>query len=467
MHEEPPTTANGIAAAAYADLSDVQPPPGPPPSHMRTVPETSTDSEGYTVPAAMTDPISLAQQDAAQESEQPQFKLDIRKEPIPEQDADAQAALSNVANTLRSSQLTPNRKAGTMRGRRDVRGTVYVPPANSLDVMPDIPPSPGIPAGRAAALSALTTGDHLHHTAPSVSDTTSIRSGHSLTAHAAVKHLDMHQPGLNASIIETISATLESGVLTTAKINGEVALVHNKTEDDFFGSTGEIVRINDIPKLEVIGPNRTFIHPSSPERPDEFTIDLAPISGKSLVAFTYRVHVDDTTLLRQCPLLLKAVWKLQDDRQGLVLEYSLNPACGVESMVFNNLVLVAIYQGTRGSACQTKPTGTHIKEKSLVYWRLGDVTLETKPHKVVARIVGTDGTAPEPGHIEARWEINSSAASTIGSGITLSRLEPGKGKEKEPSDDPFADENPPITPTGNWIDIETHRKFVSGKYEAR
>jgi len=236
MHE---TTANGTAATAYADVSDVPPPPGPPPSHMKTVPEIQTDSEGYTVPAAMTDPISQAQLDAA-DADQPQFKLDIRKEPIPEQDADAQAALSSVANTLRSSQLTPNRKAGTVRGRRDVRNTVYVPSANSLDVShPDnaIPPSPGIPAGRAAALAALTTGDS---TAATSSDTTSIRSGHSLTAHAAVKHLDMHQPGLNASIIETMSATLENGLFTSAKINGEIALIHNKTDDELFASTSRL-----------------------------------------------------------------------------------------------------------------------------------------------------------------------------------------------------------------------------------
>jgi hypothetical protein len=233
VHGNETNGTSAAAAAAYADLSDVQPPPGPPPSHTKALSESRTDSEGYTVPAAMNDPISLAQQDAAQELDQPQFKLDIRKEPIPEQDADAQAALSNVANTLRSSQLTtPNRKAGTVRGRRDVRSTVYVPPSNSLDVTSSdngAPPSPGVPGGRAAALAALTTSDSF---APSVSDSTSIRSGHSLTTHSAIKHPETQLPGLNASIIETVSATLVDGVLTTTKINGEVALVHNKAEEE-------------------------------------------------------------------------------------------------------------------------------------------------------------------------------------------------------------------------------------------
>lgn len=167
---------------------------------------------------------------------------------------------------------------------------------------------------------------------------------------------------------------------------------------------------------------------------------------------------------------MKVAWKKQgSDKLGLVLEYSLNPACGAGPITFNNLVLVAIYEGARASACQTKPTGTHLKEKSLVYWRLGDMVLTNEWHKVICRFVGADGAVPEAGHIEARWEINSSTGSGIGSGISLSRLEASKGKEKE-EDDPFADETmspTTVSPTGTWKEIPTHKKFVSGKYEAK
>jgi len=192
------------------------------------------DPEGFNIPSTMNDPISQAQQEAAQEDDQPQFKLDIRKEPIPEQDADAQAALSNVANTLRSAQIaTPSRKVGTVRGRRDVRNSIYVPQSDSsLGVgNPENPPplSPSMPGGRAAALAALSSGDHVP---PSVSDTTSIRSGNSLTNNALMKHADMHQPGLNASIIETINATFENGEMRTTKVSGEIALIHNRNEKD-------------------------------------------------------------------------------------------------------------------------------------------------------------------------------------------------------------------------------------------
>jgi len=112
--------------------------------------------------------------------------------------------------------------------------------------------------------------------------------------------------------------------------------------------------------------------------------------------------------------------------------------------------------------CQTKPTGTHIKEKSLVYWRLGDVTLTQEWHKIIARFVGAEGATPEPGHIEARWEIQGSYQ--IGSRISLSRLTNNKGKENE-EDDPFADDTIAPATLSQWVDVETSKKFVSGKYE--
>jgi hypothetical protein len=226
------STSNGVNGITSPDISDVQPPAGPPPSFLK--PENRKDSDGFTVPAAMNDPISQAQLEAVQQADQQQFKVDIKNEPIPEQDADAEAALSNVANTLRSQSMsnTLNRRAGTVRGRRDVRNTIYVP-SGSFDLgTSEINPVPsqslGAGTGRAAALATLSSGES--NTVPSVSDATSIRSGHSLATNPVVKHADMHNPGLNASIIETINATYENGEVKTSKISGEVALIYNKSD---------------------------------------------------------------------------------------------------------------------------------------------------------------------------------------------------------------------------------------------
>jgi hypothetical protein len=190
------------------------------------------------------------------------------------------------------------------------------------------------------------------------------------------------------------------------------------------------------------------------------------------VAFKYKVHVDEANFKSHTPILLKTAWKSTGDKLGLVIEYCLNPEFASNGPVtVNNLLLLANYEGAKAGSCQTKPSGTHIKEKSLVYWRLGDVTLDGSWQRIIARLTGADGQEPKPGFIEARWEINVTTGAAIGSGLGISRLEMGKGKEKEEAD-PFADDSvsTPTTSTedGNkWIPIEAARKVISGKFEAR
>ncbi|CAG8979029.1 hypothetical protein HYALB_00011598 [Hymenoscyphus albidus] len=443
--------------------------------------DAKTDAEGFSVPPSQLDAISQAQQEAAQELEQPQFKLDIRNEPIPEQDADAQAALSNVANTLRSSQMaTPNRKVGTVRGRRDVRSTIFVPspntvPSNPEPAQPPMPNSPSFLSGRNAALAALSSSDQRN---ASVSDTTSIRSGHSLTSHAPIRHAEMHNVGLNASVIEHMSASFENGIVKTSRIAGEIAFTYIKNTDDDAPLTPEteVIKVNNFPNLEAIGMNHTFVHPVSAEKPDEFKINLASVTSRSSVGLSYRVHTDDSNIPGHGPLFIKPAWKQLSDKLQLLVEYGANPALGTQPISFKNLMIVATYEGAKAASCQTKPNGIHIRDKYYVYWRLGDVTLGHTSHKVICRLTGVDGSVPTPGRIEARWEISGPEANglALGSGISLSKFEVSKGKEKEEvgsDNDPFADESLgmpklPSSPAGGWVGLETSRKFVSEKYVA-
>lgn len=187
----------------------------------------------------MNDPISLAQKEAAAENGEDGdlgFKINIQKEPVVEEDPDAkQAALSNVARSL--TQLgAPSRKTGTIRGRRsDVRNTVYMPSLAASESIPEndaaksttapVPSSPALPtySSRPSAVSALVSETSITGT----SDTQSVRSGMSLGSQTQHKHPDMHVTGLNTSVIEYVSASFEDGVVTAAKINGEIAFAYN------------------------------------------------------------------------------------------------------------------------------------------------------------------------------------------------------------------------------------------------
>lgn len=219
-----PAPVNGNTAAA----GEFAPPPGPPPSHVKAAAEPKKDAEGFTIPPSMDDPISQAQREAGGDAEQ-LFKLNIQNTPVPEEDPDAaKEAVSNVSSALQMGM--PSRK-GTLRGRRDVRNTIYVPSSNGdgasdSPVPPSpIPPTPPMPAGftKPPAVAALTSEASVAGT----SDSQSVRSGNSLGTLAPAKHPEMTDPGLNASIIETMTASFADGAVKSAKIGGEIAFSYN------------------------------------------------------------------------------------------------------------------------------------------------------------------------------------------------------------------------------------------------
>ncbi|RYP54550.1 hypothetical protein DL769_010341 [Monosporascus sp. CRB-8-3] len=481
-NDAPPKTSSSSrvnGAALTEDILDVPPPPGPPPTHK----EPEKDSEGYSLPAVSHDPITQAEKEAAGEEAEQLFRLNIQKEPVADEDPEAKkAALSNVANSLAAGM--PTRKTGTVRGRRDVRNTIYVPAPVSEDAVPPmpLPPSPAVPTTIIPKPSGVAT----LASEPSVagtSDTQSIRSANSLGSVSHPKHPDMHEPGLNASVIETVSAAFEGGKVKSAKVNGEIAFSYNSA-DPHPSSTHLPIRINNFSALEAIGPNRIFITNQTPDHPDQFTLDLSHLH-KTNIGFSYRLHIDaDSPQAEQhVPILINTAWKLQGDKLGLLLQYRANPAFRLavgapELMHLRNLVLFAAYDGGKASGAQTKPAGTHLKEKRLVYWRLGDVTLlrDGDWQKIVCRVVGDQGAELKPGAVEARWEFNpqpSSLSEADAALIGVSRLDEAKGKDKEAEatdDDPFADAAESASATtdaGRWVDVPTTRRLVSGKYEAR
>lgn len=207
---------------------------------------------------------------------------------------------------------------------------------------------------------------------------------------------------------------------------------------------------------------------STPDQSDQFSLDLSHLT-KTATAFSYRVFAEETdppSLATHAPLLIKPAWKPHGDKLGLLLQYQLNPSCRLAGPVtLHNVVFVATYDG-KANGAQTKPSGTHLKDKHLVYWRLGEVTLTNEAQKIVCRIIGADGTEPRPGQIEARWDYsvsgNASGQGVLASGISVSRLDV-KGKGKETEDDPFSD----IGSGQTWIDVPLESKLVSGKYEGR
>ena len=300
-------------------------------------------------------------------------------------------------------------------------------------------------------------------------DAQSIRSAHSMggIAHPAITHPHMNQPGLNASIVETVSTTFSQSQVTKAVVIGELALQHNAGETTLSSGT-ENVRLDNFPVLEKVAPNPTFIA-QKPSASGEYSVNLSQI-GRPTVAFKYQVHLDESNLAAHAPISLTPNWRIEPTQASMILTYAFNPAFvspATRSVSLKNVTVAVTVENAKALSCQSKPVGIFAKDKSLIYWKLGDITLDAyaeTPPKLLARFT-TEGEA-KAGSVEVKWEVSGVQASGLGSGLGLSATSAGKD---EGGSDPFADESaerPTTTTMPNWQEVPVTRRIISGKYVA-
>jgi hypothetical protein len=144
------------------------------------------------------------------------------------------------------------------------------------------------------------------------------------------------------------------------------------------------------------------------------------------------------------------------------VSYSLSPSfrltTGRDNVTLSNVVLALSLEGSRATSCLSKPVGTFSREKNLIFWTLGDITLTTggAAQKLLARFA-TEGEA-KGGAVEARWETTGEG---FGSGVGVSVK--GEQSGAVDSSDPFADEEA----ANGWKEVRGVKKLASGHYVAK
>lgn len=215
-----PSVTTIAGSTATVDV-DALPRPSSTSWHPNT--KEKLDNECFLTPPAANDPISQAQQDSAQ-TDQPHFKLNIQKEPIVEQESDAKAALSSVANTLRSAQV---KKTSAFRGRRETRNTMQMSIGDLSGLDREIPlpisSGPASPTTVSNKTMPPSTNASSQNTANFGSENASIKSGHSWIMQPSLNP-EKKLSGLICSIIETVSASFKQESLMSIEITGEIAL---------------------------------------------------------------------------------------------------------------------------------------------------------------------------------------------------------------------------------------------------
>lgn len=444
------------------------------PSVTVTASEPQTDSEGYTIPPPVHDiGQSSIPDEASDEQSQPQFKVEIKNDVIHEEEEEADAALSKVTSTLRAQQQ--NTVSRRTRGRRDasqVRNTMFIPNPQDFETpsSPPLTPIKYTPKSSNAASECA-------------SDTLSIRSSRSIVSvtNTQMRHPDLNELGLSASLIEAINMSFENGIPIRTQVNGEIAVAYNP-HDTPSHPTSEILRIDNFSLLEKVAPNPAFIT-AVPDHVAEYSLSLANIHRTS-VAFKYQIHVDETNMNAFAPIIVSPIWRLEPHQSSVIVHWKPNPLFRrlngtTGAFTMKNVVFSAGVEGATTMSCQSKPVGAFSRERSRLVWRLGDVSInpedvEGGAGKLVARFATESQARSQP--VDVRWEVSGEDASSVGSGIALSvkeRVEAAPTEEKEP-EDPFADTEAKsmvstdvvIAGGEEWKGVATVRKVLSGKYVA-
>lgn len=286
-------------------------------------------------------------------------------------------------------------------------------------------------------------------------------------ATAIVKHPEMHRPGLNSSIVETVSVTFAGGQTTEPTVIGELALAYHPV-DASAQTSSQGIRLENFAVLEKVAPNPAIVT-QVPDKSGEYYLNLSSLN-RTTVAFKYIVHLDETTTVKHVPIFITPAWKVEAKQTSVILTYAVNPSFGAledTAITLSNVIIVIKLAGVKASTCQSKPVGNFSKEKSLIYWRLGDLTLRSDevPKKLLARFM-TESEAT-PGQVQARWEMTGGQndPARLGSGLALSQMT-SLGPSPGTAADPFADESAAAGSNAGWKEVPTARRLVSGAYMA-
>ncbi|KAJ5975662.1 hypothetical protein N7481_009369 [Penicillium waksmanii] len=465
ISQREPTTMNGTSPEAQAGLV----------SNGTT--QAHVDSEGFTERPSTVDEITRAQREASGFDDSG-VNLTIRDQPIFEDENQAQRAMDDMANTLRM-RAPMRRNAGTIRGRRDVRNTVFVPNSSAETTATQAAPELYAPSSpiRHAPSPSNATEEH------AMSDTTSIRSGHTIQGAAPTIHPELHEPGLNASIIETVSAWFSEGSVTKSMVVGELALAHNPIPGT--AANALKIRLENFPVLEKVAANPHFVHgDTADEKRGEYDIQLGSITRPiPTVAFKYQLHLDPNNPSAYCPVIFKPAWNLQELQASAIIFYSLNPAfisLSAEPIVLKNVVLtVGLDTSTEdevtkqpresvahaSSAVMHPNSGASFRRKtSTVTWRIPE--LEVKPPgsgeegRFLVRF-STSTPGPRKGNVEAKFELRTNET---GARLGISQpVSDASAKEADPFSD-AAPQSPALS--ASWQELPTVRQLVGGKYVA-
>jgi hypothetical protein len=396
----------------------------------------SRQSTGFTEsPAGSTENLS-----SPVTAQQPKLNLALAQAPIEETEEERQAALAKMQQTLQLAPTQPTRRGTVARGRRDVRNTMFAPGGLGGDMgqfggspatSPQTSTGLGSPFGQSNGNGNGTGAREAPPIVTRQSSTSSVTSNNPFDSPSVGNAGGLSQstmatstdPGLRASLTETVNVIMKAGTISRVQVSGEIHLSLRST--DINPSSGPIhIRLNAFESLEKIAPNPAYLA-QVPDKPGEYFLNSEVLANaskasgnaKGTLLFRYQVHVQPGKEDSVIPLVLEPAFSCKDGETRMILNYkSPSPS------TLQNLSLIAAFNpGPSVSNVQTKPLGGVWSPSSRrLTWNLDQVQ---EAGKLIARFTTEPGEAMSTLGVQASWAMEGSLVSGLGLEVVSGEIE--------------------------------------------
>ena len=367
----------------------------------------------------------------------PKLNLAMTQQPIQESEEERQAALQKIQQTLAMPSQQPSRRATVARGRRDVRNTMFGSAAED-GTMPSsgkgLPMPPLSETGEGSLASTLrlpsanddyANGIERPHLIARQASLSSVSSNNPFDSPGLAPALSpslmatASEPGLRASITETISIIMRQAEVQRVQINGEIHL--SLRQASVSQGDGPIhIRLTSFEQLDKIAPNPAYLA-QVPDRPGEYFLNSEVLatatqkgSAKGTLLFKYQVHVPAGKERTAAPLILEPAFQCKDGETRMILNYRVNPDSPLSSAGITNLSILAIFSpGVSVTNVQAKPAGgVWSPSTRRMTWNVNEMT--GTEGKIIAKFSTESGEPMGPLGVQASWAVEGLLGSELG-----------------------------------------------------
>ncbi|WVR03547.1 hypothetical protein IAU60_000539 [Kwoniella sp. DSM 27419] len=382
-------------------------------------------------------------------STQPKLNLALAPAPIQESEEERQAALQRMQQTLQMPSQ-PSRRSTIARGRRDVRNTMF----------------PGsLTEDSAAGLSGLTLNRVAEPEERLADSPTSFGGGvngferpQSVARQASMSSVNSNNPfdspglgaaltqptlpvqssdpGLRASLSETVNVILRGKEVQRIQITGEIHLALRPSASQ--STSGPIhIRLTSFEKLEKIAPNPAYLA-QVPDRPGEYFLNSEVLANatarsgagagsndKGTLLFKYVVHVQPGKEGASAPLIFDPAFLCKDGETRMILNYRLNDQLAHLSELSNLSFAATFGPGAGVTNVQAKPAGgVWSPSTRKMQWKLDTVRATAEGGKIIAKFTTEPGQgAMTPVNVQATFGSEGSVLSGLGVEVVGGELE--------------------------------------------